>query len=187
MLPVCARRTGNSGLSRCAFLHARIILPGMRDYLAEINATPVPKDVFSDLVNIALQALRGERRAIPPDAERCLEDAAPGTLMLSDIPENQMGMSIVAECRRRFPKKQGEAIAQSFICRWWAIGRAKRAGRLNDFCKSNGDGSETVHSAIFDAAAECPLELRGDQSSFDSSYVRRCREIKAAEDAAEAS
>ena len=148
-----------------------------KQFIREVNAHPLPRELFMELIQINIEAKSGNRRAIPPDAERCLEDAPPGTLYLTDCPENQMGMSIVGECVRRFPREQAEATSQSFLFRWFAICKARNAGRLKEFVKP-GKKNEMIHSAIFEAAADCPLTMEGE---FDSSYLDRCRAIRAAE------
>jgi hypothetical protein len=140
----------------------------------------LPRDLFKELVEVTIEAKSGKRRAIPPDAERCLEDAPSGTLYLTDCPENQMGMSIVAECHQRFPDERARSVSQSFLFRWFAMSKAKADGRLDEFCKLVEKGKEMVHTAIFDAASECPLTADGD---FDPSYVERARAIKAAKEA----
>ena len=130
-----------------------------------------------ELLSVALSAMRGERREIPPDAERCLEDLPPKTLYLTDVPENQMGMSVIGECHRRFPndQKQAEDTAFSFMMRWFAVNKAKYNGKLAEFSKP-GDGCEMIHGAVFAVAADCPLALGSD---FDDSYIPRIRALMA--------
>src|SRR4051794_9423566 len=82
--------------------------------LREVNATPLPVDLFMEMVQISIEAKSGTRRVLPPDAERCTEDYPPGAMWLSDCPENQMGMSIVMECQKRFPdRKRAQDVSQS--------------------------------------------------------------------------
>jgi hypothetical protein len=148
-------------------------------FIRGVNATPLPRDLFMELIQITIEARSGKRRTLPPDAERCLEDAPPGTLYLTDCPENQMGMSIVGECHRRFSddRERAEAVSQSFLFRWFAICKARESGRLKGFIKRDKN-IEMVYTSIFEAAADCPLTMEGD---FDDSYVERARAIKAAE------
>jgi hypothetical protein len=144
------------------------------DFVAEVNSHPLKSELFIELFEVATDAMRGKRRIIPPDAERCLEDAPPGTLYLADIRENQMGMSIVAECKKRFPGEEGTQISQSFLFRWFAFLKAHREGLLREFIKDETDTSQMVHSAVFEAAAECTLDADGD---FDQTYLDRVKAI----------
>jgi hypothetical protein len=144
------------------------------DFVAEVNAHPLKADLFMELAVIANDAMAGRRRFLPPDAERCFEDAPPNALFLTDMPENQMGMTIVDECQRRFPDGEtGRETSQSFVFRWFAIQDAFHAGKLADFVKINGK-KLTIHSAVFEAAADCPLESDGE---FGSSYLDRVKVI----------
>ncbi|HZZ78455.1 MAG TPA: hypothetical protein VFE62_08040, partial [Gemmataceae bacterium] len=68
---------------------------------------------------------------------------------------------------------------QSFLYRWFAIGKARRDGLLVEFSKNVTATSEEIHGAVFHAAAECPLTKDGD---FDDSLVPRIRAIIAEED-----
>jgi hypothetical protein len=61
----------------------------MTDYIAEVNVAPVPPELFVELVQVAIEALSGKRRAFPLTEELCLEDAPPGSLRLSDNPTNR--------------------------------------------------------------------------------------------------
>ena len=146
----------------------------MKDFVAEVNANPLPRDVFGALVDIIIEALSGRRRTIPPDAERCLEDAPPGSIILTDCPENQMGMSIIEECNERFPAEIAELIAQSVFFRWFAVGKARRDGQIDEFILRSNDNTQEIHEAVFCAAAECPINGEGE---FDDSFVGRIREI----------
>lgn len=144
-------------------------------FIDEVNAHPLPVPLFMDLLKIAEDALRGKRRVIPPAAERIMK---PGRLYLTDIPENQMGMSIVAECRKRFPdKKQAENTSQSFLFRWFALCIARDEGRLGEFIKPSGTpGAELVHSAVFEVAASCSLNS-DEKGGFNDSFEQRVREL----------
>src|SRR5690242_10850719 len=134
----------------------------MRNWISEVNSNPLPVGLFMELVDISVNALEGKLRVIPPDAERCLEEVPPNTdpdtirIVLTDIPENQMGMAVVRECRRRFKKKRAQLTSQSFLFRWFAILDSKRAGALAPFTKKIDNG-ELVNDAIFKAAADSAL------------------------------
>jgi hypothetical protein len=148
----------------------------MRNFIAEANAQPVPRDVFI-LANVTVQALGGKRRTIPPDAERCIEDFPPGAIYLTDCPENQMGMSIVEECHERFEPDLAEAMSMSFYFRWLAFKQARHSGGIDEFIRLKGKKID-IHFAVLYAAAEYPLTAEG---TFDDGYVGRIREIIAAE------
>lgn len=151
-------------------------------FIARVNSHSLPRALFMDLLTIALGAMRGERRAIPPDAERCLEDLPPNTLYLTDCPENQMGMSVISECNRRFPKNRmkAEDASFSFMFRWFALQKARINGSLKEFTKPGDEpGSELIHSAVFAVAADCPLAADGD---FDESFCAKVRKLIAEED-----
>ena len=152
-----------------------------QQFIDQTNATPIPRDLFLELIGVTVDVKSGTRREIPPDDERCLEDLPPGTMYLTDCSENQMGMAIIGECRRRFPQHRAEAIFQSFMFRWWAVAKAHDAGLLKDFIKRIGKGKkarEHAHSAIFEAAADTPLNAEGE---FDERFYEKARAIKAAE------
>lgn len=143
--------------------------------IENVNAHPLPVPFFIELIKVAQDAMRGKRREIPPAAERIPK---PNRLYLSDIPENQMGMSIVAECHKRYPDKhQARDFSQSFLFRWFALNQAKSDGKLKEFTKA-GDkpGVELINSAVFEVAATCPLNA-DEHGSFDDSYVERVRKL----------
>lgn len=142
-------------------------------FVAEVNAHPLKIPLFIELMSIAQEALTGKSRFLPPNAERCLEDAPANTLYLADIPENQMGMTIVNECMQRFPEEEGHFTSQSFLFRWFAIQKAQHDGKLDEFVRNDGK-QVMVHSAVFEAGAVCPLDAEGD---FDSTYLDRVRKI----------
>lgn len=150
----------------------------MRDFIAEVNRRPLDQTLFVELFHIATEALQGRRREIPPDAERCLEDMPSGTMYLTDIPMNQMGMAIVAECRRRFPKDAAQHVSQSFMFRSWALEKAVTTGRVSEFARET-EGHLEVNGAVFSASAQCPLDADGD---FDKSYEARIRQFSAESD-----
>src|SRR5687768_3974371 len=113
-------------------------------FVARVNRKPLPRELFMELLGVALDAMTGKRRELPPDAERCLEDLPPNTLYLKDIPMNQVGMSIVSECHARFPDdEEAEDTSFSFLMRLFAIQQAKVGGRLTEFTKpGNEPGTE---------------------------------------------
>jgi hypothetical protein len=142
----------------------------------DVNAVPLDQTVFIELVEIANEVLAGRRLVLPPDSERCLGEAATGPVwVLTGHRENQMGLAIVKECRRRFGKKNGEKIFFSFMMRWFQILRAIHDGVLTEFIRK-GDAGEEIYDGVFRAAANCPLNLEG---KFDAEvYVSRIRTIK---------
>ena len=151
-------------------------------YIERANAHPLPRELFMELLGVALEAMRGNCRAIPPDDERCLEDLPPNTLYLTDCPENQMGMSVIGECHRRFPKNQSQAedTSFSFMFRWFALQKAKADGKPKEFTKPSAEPNcEMVNTAVFAAAAECPLVVNG---GFDDSYTERVRKLMEEDD-----
>lgn len=143
----------------------------MPNFSDAVNQNPLEPKLFLELVEIAHKALTGTLRVIPPDAERCLEK---GGLFLSDIPENQMGMAVVRECRGRFPKEQAERIAQSYFMRWFALCRAKEEGLLRPFMKQLESGGSLINDAVFEAAATASLDAEGN---FSATYVPQIRDI----------
>jgi hypothetical protein len=145
----------------------------MRDFIADVNANPVARDAFEALATITIEAISGKRRTIPPDAERCLEDAPPGSVWLTDCPENQMGMSIVEECHERFPPETAELMSLSFYYRWMAFREVRINGVIDEFIRRT-EKTVKIHFAALYAAAEYPLTAEG---KFDDGYVRRIREI----------
>lgn len=148
----------------------------MRDFIGETNANPLPADLFLELVDIAHEAMVGKRREIPHALERDM--SKPG-YYLTDCPENQMGMSIVRECRQRFGKEKGRVVSHSFLQRWFAIGDIRETSRIDEFLKRKKGTTEIlINDAIFKAAAECPL---GPDGHFDESFVDRARRIDAAD------
>ncbi len=150
----------------------------MGDYIAEVNERPLDQTLFVELFHIATEALEGRRREIPPDAERCLEDAPPGALYLTDVPMNQMGMAIVGECRRRFPKDDAGHISQSFLFRSMALEEGVATGRVAEFTRKT-EGQLEVNGAVFAASAQCPLDADGN---FDRSYEARIRKFASESD-----
>lgn len=143
------------------------------DFLAEATSTPLDGDLFMNLVDIAIEALEGRRLVLPPAPELCLENSR-GGLRLTDIPENQMGLSIVGECRRRFGRR-GRPISRSFFLRWFAILSAENKGCLEEFIRKQPGGELEVSEAVFRAAADCPINREGE---FDqATYLGRIREL----------
>ena len=145
----------------------------MRDWISEVNSNPLPVELFMELVEISVEALEGKLRVLPPDDERCLDELPPNTIVLTDIPENQMGMAVVRECRRRFKRKKAQLTSQSFLFRWFAILDSKKEGALTPFTKKI-DGGELVNDAIFKAAADSPIAENG---KFGGHYIQRIRAI----------
>jgi hypothetical protein len=143
-----------------------------RNFLAAVNSTPLDGDLFLQLVDIANEALGGRRLVLPPVAERCLEGFS--GYAFTAVPENQMAFAIFGECRRRF-RKRGEAIAQSFLFRWFAILVAKEEGSLDEFIRSKAEGEIEVNEAVFRAAAVCPLNKDGRFDTAD--YVARIQAL----------
>lgn len=151
----------------------------MAERTAEINGTPLEQTMFMELVNLSLEFLGAKRRAMPPDPERCLEDMK-GGFYLTDIPENQMGMGIMRECRTRFGKDDGERIAQSFLHRWFAFMKAKDDGVLAPFIRQEGNGEISINDAVWRAAASSTI---GDDGHFiPGPYVELIRKIIAEEE-----
>lgn len=144
----------------------------MDAFIGGVNSRPFGTDEFLDLAEIAGAALEGRRREIPLDAERCIEDFPPGTLWLTDHPMNQLGFSIIRECKRRFPNDH-EAISRSFLFRWFATQKALADGRVDEYTRGSGSEME-IHGSVFAAAAECPL-VRG--GGFDSTFESRVRKF----------
>jgi hypothetical protein len=145
-------------------------------FIDSVNAHPLDAALFMELVQVAVDAMRGKRREIPPAAERIMK---PNTLYLSDIPENQMGMAIVAECHKRFPdKEQARNTSQSFLFRWFAVNFAREEGKLKEFIKDGDDGVELINTAVFDVAASCPL-VADERGGFDDSFADRVRKLVA--------
>jgi hypothetical protein len=83
-------------------------------FVERVNAKPLDVDFFIHLLSVALSAIRGQRRQIPPDDERCLEDAPPGVIYAADVPMNQMAFSVMSECHQKFPDSDDEADDTSF-------------------------------------------------------------------------
>jgi hypothetical protein len=131
-----------------------------------------------DLLTVAVSALRGERREIPPDAERCLEDLPPNTLYAKDIPTNQMAFAIISECKSRIPTDHEEAsdTSFSFMFRWFAFQKEKLAGTLQEFTKSGDEpDTEMINPAVFEVAANCKLSSK--DGGFDETFIPRIREL----------
>ncbi|MGA2440817.1 MAG: hypothetical protein ABSH08_07650 [Tepidisphaeraceae bacterium] len=148
------------------------------DFIRRVNKKPLPVDLFMDLLAVAVSALRGERREIPPDAERCLEDLPPNTLYVTDNNQNQMAFSVISTCKSRFPEDQEEAedTSFSFMFRWFAIQKAKHAGTLQEFAEPGDEPhTEMIHTAVFAVAADCPLDCK--DGSFDQSFIPRIRQL----------
>jgi hypothetical protein len=147
----------------------------MTDYIGEANAHPLSPELFIELAQLAMETLSGKRRYLPPDAERIIKKGPPGTitLTLTDIPMNQMGMGIVAECHRRFPSTEAENIAKSFLWRWFAIEDATRKGKLDEFTKTEGK-QVMVSSAIFVAASDTNLNTEG---RFEADFFDKIRKM----------
>ncbi|MCE9531535.1 MAG: hypothetical protein K8T89_10500 [Planctomycetes bacterium] len=150
----------------------------MKDFVPEVNAHPFSREEFSELVGMANDAFAAKRREIPPDAERCLQDVPPGSIIITDDPMNQFGMTVVAECQQRYPAK-GQQMGMSFLFRWFAIGKAREDGRIDEFSRPTDDGQEEIQEAVFHVAAECPLDAEGQ---FDESFAGRIRAIVAEEE-----
>jgi hypothetical protein len=87
-----------------------------------------------------------------------------------------MGMSIVAECRAKFPAEMARKMGLSFMLRWDARGTAGQDGLLEEFSRKTDDGTDEIHGAVFMAAAECPL---AEDGGFDETFVERIRKIMA--------
>jgi hypothetical protein len=146
-------------------------------FVKRVNDNPLPVDLFMDLLTVAVSAMRGQRREIPPDSERCLEDLPPGTLYMKDIPENQMAFAVLSETKSKFPKnkKKAEDTSFSFMLRWFAIQKAKLAGNLKEFTKPGEiPDTELINSAVFVVAADCPLDPQID-GTFDKAFIPRIR------------
>jgi hypothetical protein len=151
-------------------------------FIDEVNANPIPEDLFLELVSVAIDALKGRRRELPHDSERIME--SPG-VYLTDVPMNQLGLSIVRDCHERFPNDMAMArsMSQSFLFRWFALENARDDSEFGEFVRSSDEpGSEMIHSAIFKAAAACPLTT-GGSGLFDDSFYLRARALKASDDA----
>src|ERR1043165_9310379 len=146
----------------------------MSNIITTVNENPISRELFEDLATIAVQALSGERRELPPDAERCLEDIPPGTVYLTDCPENQMGMAIAGECNKRFSDDNAVTMATSFHFRREGFRQARRDALIAEFTRSISERTEEIHRAVLYAAAECPLTPEGH---FDDAYVVKIRQI----------
>jgi hypothetical protein len=158
---------------------------GMSDFVArmteEVNSMPLSEEFFMELFGISTNAMTGKLRTIPPDDERCLEDAPPGTLILTDVPENQMAFAIFDRCREKFGNDGGERVAQSFLHRWFAIMKAKHDGLFDEFVKaSDQDGMILIHDGVFRAAAA--LNVGPDGYFNKTEYIGKIRDIIRAEE-----
>ena len=74
-----------------------------RQCLERVNNTPIEVELFFDLLREAQKAMRGKRRELPPDAERCFEDAPPDVIYARDSPMNQLAFAIIGDCQKLFP------------------------------------------------------------------------------------
>ena len=148
----------------------------MDNFTAIANRTPVPLGLFKDLLTIYQDAFVGKIRVIPPAAERCLEDAPEGSIMLTDHPFNQANLAVYRECIQRFvSRRDAEAMATSFQYRVAAMVRAFQQGRLNAFVRNDSKEIMSIHESLFMAARECPITSDGD---FDRSLVERARKYR---------
>ena len=145
-------------------------------WIEEANNNPLERTLFTELWVFAQESLIGKRRAIPPRAERCLEDLPAGTVVLTDIPMNQMGFGLVGECHRRFPnrRQQAESLFKSFMWRYWALSKALKDDEAKRYVRPATGGRE-ISAALLFAAAECPL--RSDSADFDDTLFARANQI----------
>lgn len=134
------------------------------------NATPIPIDFYFELIQASMDAHIGKRRAIPPLAERCLEDAPEGSYVISDSGAAQ-GISTVLElCRQRLlVDDQADAMFNSFMYKAGALQDALKSGRLKRFMRRDGTMTD-VHHAVIHAAAESPVTKDG---KFDMRFYDR--------------
>jgi hypothetical protein len=134
----------------------------VKETFHEINSTPLSEEEFMEILQIAFAAKAGRLRAFPPDPERCLEDAPPGSWWLTDCPENQMGMAVVGHCNEKYGDEPGRLKAQSFLMRNFAVSEAIHQGLLKDFIRPEpGTNRIDIHDAVFKAAASLPLNKHG--------------------------
>ena len=142
--------------------------------IKDANEQPLDPEEFLRLLGIGHDAFTGKSRIIPPDSERCLEDLPLGTLALTDIPENQMGLTLARECGDDKIKFKG------FMMRWFALMSAKSSGVLDEFTRPAALGMIEVNDAVFRAAAVEPLNsrMRFNLRKFKSRIKRLIKEKK---------